>query len=153
MNELEWTTEMALGIPDIDASHRRLLLKLHEALFAQESEFALRFHALIEEFEHDIRAEEVMMEAMKFYDIKMHREQHARALQALHDAVPDILRGDFAKARKTLELFPKWLQFHSSTMDTLAALWFKLKKTDTTLEPDYQALHKKRASGIVRPRL
>ena len=61
------------------------------------------------------------MEALNYPALRSHREQHARALSALHHAQPQVEGGDIALGREALELLPKWLLLHRSTMDLALA--------------------------------
>ena len=134
MNKLEWIPEMALGIPEIDASHQRFLAKFNAIAAAPDLEFALRFFAMTEEIESGFRQEEALMESADFYDITLHRQQHARLLRALHRAAPDVLNGDFNAARQTLRTLPKWFLFHLASMDKKISVWLHLKTTEMTLD-------------------
>jgi hemerythrin len=141
MNKLEWSPDMSLGIPVIDKAHQQFLLKLSAIEDASDREFRPQFLALVQELEQDFIEEEEVMEAIRFYEILPHREQHARVLAALHKVTPDVLCGHYDAARKTLGLLPKWFLFHLTTGAALLSMWYKLKNTDMTLESSYGDQH------------
>jgi hemerythrin len=86
-----------------------------------DERFADGFTALIAELEASFRDEEAAMEALNYPALRSHREQHARALAALHHAQPRVEGGDIGLGREALELLPKWLLLHRSTMDLALA--------------------------------
>jgi hemerythrin-like metal-binding protein len=86
-----------------------------------DDQFADGFTALIADIEASFRDEEAAMEALNYPALRSHREQHARALSALHHAQPQVEGGDVALGREALELLPKWLLLHRSTMDLALA--------------------------------
>ena len=86
-----------------------------------DDRFADGFNALVTTLEASFRDEESVMEALNYPALRSHREQHARALSALHHAQPQIEAGDIGLGREALELLPKWLLMHRSTMDLALA--------------------------------
>jgi hemerythrin len=86
-----------------------------------DDRFADGFNELVAAFETSFRDEEAAMEALNYPALRSHREQHARALGALHHAQPQVEGGDVALGREALELLPKWLLLHRSTMDLALA--------------------------------
>lgn len=86
-----------------------------------DERFADAFNDLVAELEAGFRAEEAAMEALHYPALRSHREQHARALSALHHTQPLVEGGDIAVGREALELLPKWLLLHRSTMDLALA--------------------------------
>lgn len=105
-----------------------------------DDRFADGFNALIAYLETSFRDEEAVMEALNYPALRSHREQHARALAALHHAQPQVEGGDIALGREALELLPKWLLLHRSTMDLALA--------NATRAP---ALRSRRHSSAPRP--
>jgi hemerythrin-like metal-binding protein len=86
-----------------------------------DDQFADGFNTLVANLESSFRDEESAMEALNYPALRSHREQHARALSALHHAQPHIEAGDIGLGREALELLPKWLLLHRSTMDLALA--------------------------------
>jgi len=139
MEQLKWSTGMELGIPEIDKVHHDFLEKLSEIANAPDSKLHDLLFAFISGLEEDFKKEEELMESLDYYDIKPHRAQHAKVLGALHQVVPDVLRGEYESTRKALNLLPKWFLFHLSTMDKLLAIWFSLKNSDALLESNWES--------------
>jgi hemerythrin len=142
MNKLIWTPGLELGIPEVDKAHQSFLIKLSDIVSTPQQDFDKRYISLVADLEQDFTEEEALMESIDFYELNPHREQHARVLGELHDAIPDVIRGNNESALKVLELLPKWFLFHLTTMDSLMAIWFNLKNSNLTLEP-YLSMHMK----------
>jgi hemerythrin-like metal-binding protein len=96
-------------------------LKMERLSRTGDDQFADGFNELIAGLEASFRDEEAAMEALNYPALRSHREQHARALSALHHAQPQVEGGDIALGREALELLPKWLLLHRSTMDLALA--------------------------------
>ena len=149
MNKLVWSPAMELGIPEIDRMHRSFFMKLSDMPGAPELEFELRFYSLLADLEKAFLAEEKLMASIRFYAAQSHREEHAKLLKALHNAIPDVMRGESGSALKVLEVLPKWFLHHLSTMDSFLSAWFKLKNGGVALEP-YLSMELNPASGSVK---
>jgi acetoacetyl-CoA reductase len=123
---LDWASRMTLGAPDIDHAHQAFIAQLGQLLSAPDDAFESGLHALIVAMETDFRQEEALMEEIDFPGIRMHREQHARVLSALHHVVPQVMQGDHAQARKAIELIPQWFMLHLTTMDAAMVVALEL---------------------------
>jgi methyl-accepting chemotaxis protein len=133
---LDWSSRMALGMPDIDNAHQAFIAQLEQLLSAPDDAFESGLYALISAMETDFRQEEALMEEIDFPGIRMHREQHARVLSALHHVVPQVMQGDHAQARKVIELIPQWFLFHLTTMDATMVVALELASTLASLPAD-----------------
>jgi hemerythrin len=116
------TSWMARNIAGMMNEARSELAERMERLSrTADDQFADGFTALIADLETSFRDEEAVMEALNYPALRSHREQHARALSALHHAEPQVEGGDVALGREALALLPKWLLLHRSTMDLALA--------------------------------
>ncbi len=116
------TSWMAKNIAGMMSDARREMAEQMERLArTPDDQFADGFNALIAELETRLRDEEAVMEALNYPALRSHREQHARALAALHHAQPRVEGGDIGLGREALQLLPKWLLLHRSTMDLALA--------------------------------
>lgn len=130
MKPAAWSPEMLLGVPEMDEAHESFLSLLSRVVDTPDSEFPEAFNALLTHVEHDFWSEERLMERIDYPGLRSHREQHARVLATLHQAVPAVASGDLAIGRKALELLPKWFMFHLATMDTALAFALELKERE-----------------------
>ena len=134
------TSWMAKNVAGMMNQARRDLSERTERLATTaDDQFADGFTALIADIETSFRDEEAVMEALNYPALRSHREQHARALAALHHAEPQVEGGDIGLGREALALLPKWLLLHRSTMDLALA--------NATRAP---ALRSRRHSGAAR---
>lgn len=126
MQAITWTAEMELGIPEIDDSHRVLLVQFAHATASLDEEFHTAFCALVDAVEADFRDEEALMENVEDVALAAHRAEHARVLGALHHTEAKVADGDVATGRRCLELLPQWFLMHQSTMDMALAKTLRL---------------------------
>jgi hemerythrin len=131
MNTINWSADMCLGLPQMDAAHESFLQEI-AALEQMEdpARFCSGFLALIEHVETDFREEEQQMEEIDYPGLACHREQHARVLATLHRVAPCVMGGDMALGREALRLLPQWFMVHLSTMDTVLALTLKMIRSE-----------------------
>ena len=97
---------------------------------------------LLDTLEQAFWAEEQVMGAVGCRALRTQRENHARALSALHQAASRIDAGDCALAREALLLLRRFLQMHG-------------REIDVALEPASPAggrLARCRKQGRARPR-
>jgi hemerythrin len=120
--KLSTSRYMARNMSGMMNEARRSLEEQMERLSrTNDDRFADGFNELVAALEASLRDEEAAMEALNYPALRSHREQHARALGALHHAQPQVEGGDVALGREALELLPKWLLLHRSTMDLALA--------------------------------
>jgi hemerythrin len=132
-----WMAKNIAGM--MNEARREMAERMARLAQTSDDQFADGFTALIADIETSFRDEEAIMEALNYPALRSHREQHARALGALHHAQPQVEGGDIALGREALALLPKWLLLHRSTMDLALA--------NATREP---ALRSRRHSGAGR---
>jgi hemerythrin len=114
-----WMARNVSGM--MNEARRSIATKMERLSHTADDQFADGFTALIADLEASFRDEESVMEALNYPALRSHREQHARALSALHHAQPQVEGGDVGLGREALELLPKWLLMHRSTMDLALA--------------------------------
>jgi hemerythrin len=76
---------------------------------------------LLDTLEQAFWAEELVMGALGHRALRTQRENHARALSALHQAASRIDAGDCALAREALALLGRFLQMHHQEIDVALA--------------------------------
>lgn len=137
MEPFAWNASMLLGADDIDDAHRSFSQALEKLLFTADEEFEAGLSSLIEAMEMDFRAEEEMMETYELPSLHAHREEHARVLAALHQVVPDAMRGKLGPARRVLSMLAAWFVHHVHTMD--AALVDESTRASASRKPSKAA--------------
>lgn len=133
MKKISWSSQMSLGIPMMDEAHKSFVEKLGDLGIAPDSRFCAGWLDLIATLERDFHEEEGLMDKIDFPPAQTHRKQHARVLGALHNLVPEVMRGEFRAARAMIDVFSKWFLFHLETMD--AALAAALSSTHRASAP------------------
>jgi hemerythrin len=126
MENLKWSPEMVLGVPNVDALHQSLVETLAALRIASDEKFPHHYNILIADMEHDFYEEERQMEEIGFAALHAHREQHARVLGAMHQAQGHVMCGDIQAAREVIAILPQWFTFHLSTMDAELAIAIRL---------------------------
>jgi hemerythrin len=118
-NTTSWMAKNIAGM--MSEARRELAQRMERLARSSDDQFADGFNDLIAELETRLRDEEAVMEALNYPALRSHREQHARALAALHHAQPRVEGGDIGLGREALQLLPQWLLLHRSTMDLALA--------------------------------
>jgi hemerythrin len=118
-NTTSWMAKNVAGM--MSESRSAMAQRMERLARTPDNQFAEGFNDLIAKFETCLRDEEAVMEALNYPALRSHREQHARALSALHHAQPRVEGGDIGLGREALQLLPKWLLLHRSTMDLALA--------------------------------
>jgi hemerythrin len=119
LSSATWIARNVSGM--MNEARRSMATEIERLTHTADDQFADGFTALIADLEASFRDEESAMEALNYPALRSHREQHARALGALHHAQPQVEGGDIGLGREALELLPKWLLLHRSTMDLALA--------------------------------
>ncbi|WP_084199302.1 bacteriohemerythrin [Noviherbaspirillum autotrophicum] len=117
-----WPPDECLGMPMLDQLHYDLFVTIDTLASAHDHEFDNGFRALVRQMEQAFETEEQWMEEINFQSLKVHREQHARVLGALHNVHCRVMNGELGLGREVVrELLPQWFAFHISTMDATLA--------------------------------
>jgi hemerythrin len=115
--------EVLSGVAVMDALHQDFFNALADLSSTPDAEFGIRYGLFVKQAEQAFLTEEQWMEKINYPLIKAHREQHARALAALHHVHACVMTGDLVTGREVAEnLLPQWCVFHMSTMDFECAL-------------------------------
>lgn len=117
-----WPPDDPSGVPALDRLHQDLYEALCMLSCTPDHEFIQGYGHLVRQVEESFQKEERWMEEMEFHSLKVHREQHARVLHALHNVDSRVMGGELDLGRKVVTtLLPQWLAFHISTMDASLA--------------------------------
>lgn len=122
---MPWDERFALGVADMDATHREFVAMADALLVASDDEFPglfaqLREHTRVH-FEHEGR----LMKACRFPAIGEHNSEHLRVLGELAHFGRSVGAGRLNLARDYVRALPDWFATHLATMD--AALAARLK--------------------------
>lgn len=123
MPQIRWSSEMTTGITPLDQLHRALLETMSDATSIADENFVDYYSDLLKKVESAFINEEQCIESADPALLKLHREQHADVLGALHNVHRKVLDGDFKLGRKVVEdLLPQWYAAHILTMEMVLAI-------------------------------
>ena len=128
------------GVTALEQLHRLCSDAIATAAVACDTDFSSRFSLLIKQMHHAFATEEKWMETVDHPALQCHREQHARALGALHHVHASVMQGDVGVGRRVVsDLLPKWFAFHAETMDNVLALTLRFDERRETRRVTQQA--------------
>lgn len=122
---MPWQAEMALGVAEMDATHRAFVELADALLAASDAEFPGLFAQLREETRVHFENEDKLMVACRFPATGEHRSEHLRVLGELAFFGRGVAAGRLRAARDYARNLPGWFSTHLQTMD--AALAARLK--------------------------
>lgn len=129
-----WPTEISSEVTAMDMLHHEVIEALHAISACTDQEFSAEFGAFVGKVEHVFCEEDRWMEEIDFPGSKVHREQHARVLGALHHVHSRVMGGEIGLGREVVQhLLPQWFAFHVSTMDATLALALQIASTEVSV--------------------
>lgn len=123
---MAWEAHMALGVAEMDATHREFVDLLAVLSAADDGAFPALFAQLAEHTRRHFEAEGKLMKACRFPAIGEHHSEHLRVLGELAHFGRSAAAGRLGLARNYVASLPGWFATHLATMD--AALAGCLKK-------------------------
>ncbi len=123
---MPWSEQFALGVADMDATHREFVAMADALLTAPDDAFPALFEALREHTRQHFEHEGKLMKACRFPAIGEHNSEHLRVLGELAQMARGVAAGRLGMAREYARNLPLWFSTHLATMD--AALAACLKK-------------------------
>lgn len=124
------------GATEMDAFHDVFSSAVSDLSRCGDAEFGAQYANFVSRIEQMFRSEEHWMDEMDLPSVRIHQEQHARALGALHNAHAHVLNGDIGLARDVaLNLLPQWFSVHAATVDAVFALAAQVKQAEESDQP------------------
>ncbi len=125
------TARHALGVAQMDATHREFAILAAELAAADDARFPALYAELLAHTRAHFAAEDAQMRASRFPAIGEHSNEHQRVLGELTAFNRGVQAGRLQLARAyARESLPGWFDLHLATMD--AALAAHLKRVGTT---------------------
>lgn len=126
MTETVWDEDkFALGVADMDATHREFVDQVEALERASDAEFPALFAALVEHTRRHFEHEESLMRACRFPAQAEHTDEHRRILAEMDYLARRVADGRLAMARAYSEGVPIWFANHLATMDSALAACLK----------------------------
>ncbi len=124
---MPWAERFALGVADMDATHREFVALADALATASDADFPARFAELREHTRQHFEHEGRLMRACRFPAIGEHEGEHLRVLGELAHLAARVAGGRLAMARAYVEGMPQWFANHLATMDAALAGCLKAK--------------------------
>jgi hemerythrin len=125
MDFIEWSEELSVGIPEIDAEHRRLIdlvNAFHERLMSRQlarPEIEAGLAALAAEVKAHFASEESYLERIGSFRLESHRILHEILYSDLEVMIAEARRDNFRFLFEDLECsFMPWLVEHIRNVDS-----------------------------------
>jgi hemerythrin len=133
VHSIHWSDEMSTGVPALDNLHRDLFETMASTASSANEELKDSYSSLVRKVECAFLNEEKWLEEIAPALLKIHREQHAGVLRALHKAHRKVLEGDLDLGRHVAgDLLPQWYAVHVSTLEMALAILIQENPTNTT---------------------
>ena len=122
MTLLEWKDEFSLGVPTMDAEHRRLvdaMNRVHELANAGADKAATdaAIDELVRLTEEHFADEERHMERIGYPDLSRHRRIHVDMLRRVAEHHEAFRAGDGAVSKEFFDFLVHWLAAHICHID------------------------------------
>ena len=123
MPEIDWTTQLELGVSRMDNTHREFVEHYNALANAAPEDFLAHLDTFIEHTEAHFAQENRWMEQVNFPGC--HRGEHERVLEVVREVRRQAANGEMLYAGRLIEELPAWFENHTNGMD--AALAFHLQ--------------------------
>ena len=118
---MPWAERHALGVAEMDATHREFLDMADALLAASDADFPALFAQLHVHTRQHFENEERLMKASRFPAIGEHNSEHLRVLGELAHFARGVAAGRLGLARLYVQGLPTWFDTHLATMDAALA--------------------------------
>ncbi|QID19523.1 hemerythrin family protein [Nitrogeniibacter mangrovi] len=123
---MQWdTAHHALGVADMDATHREFASYVSALSAAPEVEFPALFEQLRAHTRRHFEGEYRLMQACRFAATAEHEAEHARVLADLSHLSIRVQQGNCTMARAYVNALPDWFAQHLATLDSALAARLK----------------------------
>lgn len=118
---MSWQDSMALGVAEMDATHREFLTLTDALAAAPDSEFPALFAELREHTRAHFENEDRLMVSCRFSATGEHRAEHLRVLGEMSFIGRGVAAGRLKAGREYVRGLPVWFATHLLTMDAALA--------------------------------
>jgi len=124
MTDFAWDdARHALGVAEMDATHREFVALANRLAVADEAAFAALFGEFLDHTRSHFAAEDAAMRASRFPATGEHIGEHQRVLAELRAFNRSVQAGRLRMARAFVrESLPEWFALHLATMDSALAV-------------------------------
>lgn len=122
---MPWQDSQALGVAEMDATHRAFVDLADRLLAADDAAFPALFAELHVHTREHFDNEGRLMKACRFPAIGEHNGEHLRVLGELAHFAASVKAGRLVAARQYAQNLPAWFANHLATMDSALAACLK----------------------------
>ena len=125
MARIEWTEELSVGVPELDAQHRRwieMINELHDTLLHGSADDLVTvtgrmLQGMADYVAEHFRTEEAYMERVGFEGVEEHRRVHRRFSQRVQRYLEEHESGVTLLNTSLMKELMNWLTDHIAAMD------------------------------------
>lgn len=121
MATLQWSADLELNVPVMDATHREFVALLSAVEAAPDSELLALWEGLITHTEEHFGQEDRWMATTGFSVGNCHSTQHKVVLEIMREGHKKALAGDCSMVRGMTPELASWFSYHAQTMDAALA--------------------------------
>lgn len=121
MATLQWSKELELDVPAMDATHREFVDLLTQVEEAGDATLLPLWRSLIAHTEAHFGQEDRWMEATGFSTGNCHSTQHKVVLDIMREGQKRAESGDLGMIRGMTPELASWFSYHAQTMDAALA--------------------------------
>lgn len=112
-----WSSQYSVGVPEMDAQHRRLvglLNRLHEAMATGQGRAVLSsiLNDLAQYTQSHFRAEEALMRQHDYPELASHRAEHERLTSTVQRHIADLQASKITLTVQVMQFLKEWLVTH-----------------------------------------
>jgi hemerythrin-like metal-binding protein len=133
---VQWSDTYALGIEQMDATHREFIVLLNAVVDAADEQVLETLDAFIAHTVEHFAQEDGWMEETKFPPLHCHAAEHANVLGIMREVRGMVADGKTEIGRVLAREMAPWFDIHASSMDAALASWLRGK----AFEPELRAL-------------
>jgi len=122
MDSIVFGPDLALGIPELDQSHRIVFDMLDAMENLPRPAFDKACRELATEFMEHLREENSLMDRIGYPAAPAHRAAHGNLLERISRVLRLLRDGEEATARQIVSGLPDWIEAHINTMDLALAI-------------------------------
>lgn len=122
MPTLQWTDSLALGLPEMDATHQEFVALLDQVVNAPDHLLLPLWRQLVAHTYDHFAREDRWMQSTGFAASNCHTNQHQVVLQVLREGDKRGSAGELAVVRQMADELGTWFPMHAQAMDAALAL-------------------------------
>jgi hemerythrin-like metal-binding protein len=119
---MKWSEALALGQPEMDATHREFVELLNRCEACGDADLPAAWAEFIAHTKAHFGHEDAQMEALTMPSAHCHQVQHKVVLQAMREGAAQAASGDVSGVRMMIPELADWFARHVQVFDAALAL-------------------------------